>query len=149
MAQVRIEPMNPEDVGAVAEIERSSFPTPWSERAFLTELRENAYAEYIVARRGGAVVGYAGMWLIFDEAHITNVAVHPRFRGRGFGHGLLSELERRARRRGIQRMTLEVRPSNTEAQVLYRKHGFEAVGVRRGYYSDTGEDAIIMWKEEL
>jgi ribosomal-protein-alanine N-acetyltransferase len=146
---VRFADMEVRHLPAVLEIERRSFPTPWSERAFLSELTQNAYAHYIVALRGLRVVGYGGMWLILDEAHITNLAVHPAERGRGLGERLLTELERRAAAHGCTRMTLEVRPSNLVAQALYRKHGFEPRGRRPGYYSDTREDAIIMWKEGL
>lgn len=137
------------DIPAVLEIERRSFPTPWSERAFLSELTQNAYAHYVVGLVGGRVVAYGGMWLILDEAHVTNIAVHPDFRGHGLGHRLLLELERRAASHGCTRMTLEVRPSNAKAQKLYRQHGFEARGLRPGYYTDTHEDAIIMWKDDL
>jgi ribosomal-protein-alanine N-acetyltransferase len=133
----------------VLDIERRSYPTPWSERAFLSELTQNAYARYIVGLRGQRVLAYAGMWLILDEAHVTNVAVHPAERGRGLGDALLSELERRAAASGCRRMTLEVRPSNAVAQALYVKHGFVARGRRPGYYSDTHEDAIVMWKDDL
>ena len=146
---VRFEDMAVRHLGRVLEIERSSYVTPWSERAFLSELTQNAYAHYLVALRGRAVVGYAGMWLILDEAHITNIAVHTRERGRGVGSALLDELARRAVRLGCLRMTLEVRPSNVVAQHLYREHGFEARGRRPGYYRDTREDAIIMWKDRL
>lgn len=147
--EIEITRMGEGDVEQVAEIERRSYVTPWSPHAFLSEIRDNSYAHYIVARAGGQVIGYAGMWLIFDEAHITNIAVHPDHRSRGVGNCLLTELERLARERGILRMTLEVRPSNPAAQALYAKHGFEPRGRRRGYYSDTGEDAVIMWKDSL
>jgi ribosomal-protein-alanine N-acetyltransferase len=137
------------DIPAVLEIERRSFPTPWSERAFLSELTQNAYAHYVVGLIGGRVVAYGGMWLILDEAHVTNIAVHPDYRGRAIGHRLLLELERRAASHGCTRMTLEVRPSNAKAQKLYRQHGFVPRGLRPGYYTDTHEDAIIMWKDHL
>lgn len=136
-------------LGAVLEIERRSFPTPWSERAFVSELTQNAYAHYLVALEGSRVVGYAGMWLILDEAHITNIAIHPAERGRGLGDLVLTELERRAAAHGCRRTTLEVRPSNANARALYAKHGYVARGRRPGYYSDTHEDAIIMWKDSL
>lgn len=146
---VSITEMQLSDLPAVMNIERQSFPTPWSERAFVSELTRNVYAHYIVARVDGEVAGYAGMWLILDEAHVTNIAVNPKWRGRGIGDRLLTELEHRARAHGCTRMTLEVRPSNDVAQALYRKHGFVARGIRPGYYSDTNEDAIIMWKDSL
>ncbi len=136
-------------ITAVVDIERRSFPTPWSERAFLSELTQNAYAHYLVALSGERVIGYAGMWLILDEAHVTNIAVHPNYRGQQVGELLLSALEQRAFDHGCHRMTLEVRPSNPVAQKLYRKHGFAPRGLRPGYYTDTHEDAIIMWKDDL
>ncbi len=137
------------DLDQVGIIERSSFPTPWSKRSFMSELTQNIYAEYIVARRRGKVVGYAGMWVVLDEGHVTNIAVHPTFRGQGIGDRLLRELTNRAIQRGATRMTLEVRPTNLVAQTLYARHGFVQRGVRRGYYSDTREDALIMWRDEL
>ncbi len=146
---VHLADMELRHIHGVLEIERQSFPTPWSERAFVSELTQNAYAHYIVALRSSQVVGYAGMWLILDEAHITNIAVHPDERRHGLGHDLLTELEVRAYNLGCLRMPLEVRPSNPVAQRLYRRHGFEPRGLRPGYYSDTHEDAIIMWKDEL
>ncbi|QBS37290.1 ribosomal-protein-alanine N-acetyltransferase [Thermaerobacter sp. FW80] len=148
-AEIRIEPMTPGDLPGVLAIERRSFPTPWSERAFVSELRDNLYADYIVARHGDRVVGYAGMWCILDEAHVTTIAVDPEFRGRGVGDRLLTALEQRALRYGCRRMTLEVRVSNHVAQRLYRRHGFRPCGIRRGYYVDNGEDAIVMWRDRL
>lgn len=133
----------------VTDIERRCYRTPWSEQAFRSELTRNAYAHYVVAIRGHRLVGYAGMWLILDEAHVTNIAVHPAERGVGIGESLLVELEHRAYRNGARRMTLEVRPSNRVAITLYRKRGFVVRGTRRGYYSDTNEDAVIMWKDAL
>ncbi len=142
-----IDTMRRADIPAVIDIERRSFPTPWSQRAFEAELRDNHYAHYIVARIGDDVAGYAGMWVVLDEAHITNIAVHPDYRGQTIGDLLLTALEERARALGASRMTLEVRPSNLIAQSLYKKHGFETRGIRRGYYTDTNEDALVMWRE--
>lgn len=149
MPEIIVEEMREEHLPGVLEIENRSFPTPWSRKAFLSELRDNAFAHYIVLLDGDRVVGYGGMWLLFDEAHVTNIAIHPAYRGRGLGGFLLTEMERRAAARGMKRMTLEVRPSNVMAQRLYRKHGFQPRGLRRGYYADTREDAIIMWKDDL
>ena len=146
---VRFGDLTAQHLPGVLAIERCSFPTPWSERAFISELTQNAYARYVVALRGEAVVGYGGMWLILDEAHITNIAVHPADRRQGLGDAILTELERRARAHGCHSMTLEVRPSNGVAQRLYRRHGFMPRGLRPGYYADTHEDAIIMWKDDL
>ncbi|MBC7325732.1 MAG: ribosomal protein S18-alanine N-acetyltransferase, partial [Moorella sp. (in: Bacteria)] len=106
----------------------------------------NNFAYYYIAQAGGQVVGYAGMWIILDEAHITNVAVHPHYRGRRLGELLLRVLMQEALHLGADRMTLEVRVSNRPAQRLYERLGFTRAGVRKGYYNDNREDAIIMWK---
>lgn len=147
--EVSLERMTLNDLDGVMAVEHTAFVTPWSRRAFVTELTENAYAQYIVAKMDGEVVGYAGMWLILDEAHVTNIAVHSRHRGKGIGERLMLELIAIAKANGCRRMTLEVRRSNLPAQQLYAKLGFEARGVRRGYYTDTREDAIVMWKDAL
>ncbi|HHY97263.1 MAG TPA: ribosomal protein S18-alanine N-acetyltransferase [Firmicutes bacterium] len=147
--QVKIRAMRAEDLNDVVEIERLSFPTPWSRYAFLSELYQNSRSCYLVAELDGRVVGYVGTWLILDEAHITNLAVHPDFRKRGIAHSLMLLLFDICRSKQIRRMTLEVRATNFPAQRLYEKLGFVKVGVRRGYYHDNNEDAIIMWKEDL
>ncbi|MBP2017076.1 ribosomal-protein-alanine N-acetyltransferase [Symbiobacterium terraclitae] len=149
-AEVTISPMTPADLDEVMAIEHLSYLTPWSRDAFASELLQR-YTVYLVAREGQRVVGYAGMHVIWEQAHVTNIAVHPECRGRGFGERLLRELMRVARRKGVRQMTLEVRVSNAPAQGLYRKLGFVTApgAVRKGYYTDTGEDAIVMWKEPL
>lgn len=149
VSEVYLRDMTVDDLAGVHEVERLSFKTPWSTNAFLRELTENIYADYIVAASGDRIVGYAGMWIVIDEAHVTNVAVHPDFRGRHIGERMMLELFARAKARGAHRMTLEVRTSNDIAKHLYEKHGFVARGLRKNYYSDTGEDAIIMWKYDL
>jgi len=131
------------------EIERVSFPTPWSRAAYQREILDNSYARYIVALLDGKVVGYAGMWVLMDEAHVTNVAVHPDYRHLGIGERILRDLMRRAYAAGADKMTLEVRVSNLAAQNLYKKLGFVFRGIRRGYYTDTHEDAMIMWRNNL
>jgi ribosomal-protein-alanine N-acetyltransferase len=143
---VRVEPMRLEDLEGILEIEEASFPTPWSRKSFLYELLENERAVYLVAREEDRVQGYIGMWLILDEGHITNLAVHPRARGRGIGELLLKALMAVSRSRGINRLTLEVRVSNLIARSLYAKLGFVGAGIRPGYYLDNNEDALIMWK---
>jgi len=135
------------DLDQVLRIERLSFSAPWSRAAFLSELLENDRARYFVARIGDQVVGYTGMWIIIDEGHITNVAVHPHWRNRGIATQLLDALHDVARANGVRRMTLEVRKSNIVAHTLYEKLGFRDAGIRRAYYRDNNEDAIIMWKE--
>lgn len=144
---VSIEPMRLRDLDQVLRIERLSFSAPWSRAAFLSELLENDRARYFVARIGDQVVGYTGMWIIIDEGHITNVAVHPHWRNRGIATQLLEALDDVARANGVRRMTLEVRKSNIVAHTLYEKLGFRDAGIRRAYYRDNNEDAIIMWKE--
>jgi ribosomal-protein-alanine N-acetyltransferase len=139
--------MTLDDVATIVRIERESFTSPWSEEAFRTELTQNLFARYMVMELGGIILGYGGMWIIVDEAHVTNIAVDERYRGRGLGERLLREMMRTAVWLGARRMTLEVRVSNDTAQSLYRKLGFEPSGLRPGYYSDNREDALIMWAE--
>ena len=145
---VRIDRMQRGDVPRVMEIERQSFTTPWHESAYLTELA-NRSAYYIVARVGDKIVGYSGMWVIMDEAHITTIAVDPEHRGRKIGEQVLIAMLEEAQRRGARRATLEVRESNEVAQNLYRKYGFVPAAIRRGYYSDNGENAIVMWVDDI
>ncbi|ADL08621.1 ribosomal protein S18-alanine N-acetyltransferase [Thermosediminibacter oceani] len=147
--KVTIELMKLEDLDRVIEIEKLSFTNPWSRNAFAAELTDNHFSTYIVAKFNGSVVGYAGMWLVVDEAHVTNVAVLPEYRGRGIGELLMRSLMDIARGSGARRMTLEVRKSNYVAQNLYSKLGFEPMGIRPGYYSDNREDAVIMWADLL
>lgn len=142
-----IRKMTLDDIPIIAQIERESFTMPWSPGAFRDELTQNPFAHYIVLELDGQVVGYAGMWVLLDEAHVTNIAVREAFRGRGLGERLLREMMAVARQQGAKRMTLEVRVSNERAQRLYRKLGFAPSGVRPGYYTDNGEDALIMWAD--
>lgn len=138
-----------EDIDEIYEVETASFSEPWSRQALLGELTDNTCAKYIVGELAGKIIGYAGMWIIFNEAHVTNIAIHPDYRGQKYGERMVRCLMRFARDDGAVKMTLEVRASNISAQSLYRKLGFEARGRRKGYYSDNHEDAIIMWKDEL
>lgn len=133
------------DIPAIVEIEKLSFTTPWTEDAFLYELNQNKYAHYTVMTCGERVAGYCGMWLIIDEAHITNIAVHPEFRGKGLGKRLMIYVMAHAVLKGAHKMTLEVRPTNKVALNLYRQLGFVCQGVRPRYYTDNFEDAWIMW----
>lgn len=135
------------DLDGVMHVERRSFSAPWSRQAFMTELIDNQFARYFVAECEGRIVGYAGVWLIVDEGHVTNIAVDPDFRGIHLGERLLSTLVETCAAYGARRMTLEVRVSNTVAQRLYHKFGFVGVGIRKGYYTDNHEDALIMWAD--
>ena len=143
-ARVVVEPMTIDDVGAVHEIERLSFSTPWPAHAFEQELKGNRLARYVVARAGGRVVGFAGLWLMVDEAHVTTFGVHPDWRRQGIGRHLLLNLAELSIAIGARRMTLEVRISNEAAQALYRGFGFDVAGRRARYYTDDGEDALVM-----
>ena len=143
-ARVVVDPMRADDVAAVHEIERLSFSTPWPAYAFEQELKGNLLARYIVARAGERLVGYAGMWLMVDEAHVTTFGVHPDWRRQGIGRQLLLNLIELSVTIGARRMTLEVRASNQPAQALYQAFGFEAAGRRTRYYTDDGEDALVM-----
>jgi [ribosomal protein S18]-alanine N-acetyltransferase len=141
---VLIRPMRGSDIEPVSKIERQSFSTAWSTQAYITELA-NPAAIYLVAVVGERVVGYGGQWVIMDEAHITTIAVLPEVRGRRIGERLLNEMLNVARRKGASRATLEVRERNEVAQRLYAKYGFVRAAARKNYYSDTGENADIMW----
>lgn len=141
-----VEPMQVKDLPEILVIEKLSFPVPWSKQAFISELN-NEYALYLVARENIEIRGYIGMWLIIDEGHITNLAVHPAYRRRGVGRLLLKNLIQTGKRYGLRRLTLEVRQTNLAAQNLYMEFGFTTVGVRPRYYLDNQEDALIMWKE--
>ncbi len=137
--------MGLEDIEDVLRIEQASFATPWSREAFYNEIMNNHFAHYIVMVENNRVIGYCGMWIIMDEAHITNIAVLPEYRGRKLGEALMNQVKTNARTLGAKRMTLEVRVSNKIAQSLYRKHGFVEGGIRKNYYTDNQEDAIVMW----
>lgn len=148
-ARVVVEPMRLEDVAAVHEIERLSFRTPWPAYAFEQELKGNRLAHYLVARAGDRVVGFGGIWLMVDEAHITTFSVHPEWRRQQIGRQLLLSLVELSLTIGARHMTLEVRASNESAQSLYRSFGFEVAGRRQGYYTDDGEDALVMTTPDL
>lgn len=138
--------MKDTDIEGVYEVEVSAFKEPWSYNSLRDELK-NRLAKYIVAEEDGKIVGYLGVWHIIDEAHITNVAVHKDFRGRGIGGGLMEALDRQCKEYMIASITLEVRASNLVAQNLYKKYGFLISGIRKEYYNDNKEDALIMWKQ--
>lgn len=137
-------PLQEGHISAILEIEKLSNGAPWSERSFRNEIT-NPQSFFLVAQLGDEVVGYAGYWAIVDEAHITTVAVHPDHRRLGLGKRLVRELLEHAQKSGIRCATLEVRRSNEAANSLYRQFGFEEVAIRRGYYPDNGEDAVVMW----
>jgi ribosomal-protein-alanine N-acetyltransferase len=144
-----IRPMAIGDLPAVQLIERASFTTPWPPQAYRQELETNRLAQYLVAAMGGEVVAYGGVWLMVDEAHVTTFAVHPGYRRRRIGERLLLALLDLSLDGHAREATLEVRLSNLAARRLYEKYGFRPVGIRPRYYSDDGEDALIMTTEPL
>jgi len=166
-----VEPMRLRDIGEVMEIEHDSFPSPWSARAYRHDLLENDLSHYFVVRQRSlerselsllarvrrslgagirpAILGYGGFWLMAGEAHISTIAVQPNWRRRGIGELLLVAMLDRATELGAEIATLEVRVSNVTAQNLYHKYGFQQVGLRRRYYRDRDEDALIMSTERL
>jgi len=146
MNDLLIRPANKNDVKPIADLEKLCFSLPWSERSFFEEITKNKIARYAVAENCGQIIGYAGVWLVTDEGHITNVAVHPDFRRKGIARELVSSLMESSGKEGIKSYTLEVRISNEEAIELYKNLNFKACGVRREYYDDNSEDALIMWK---
>lgn len=129
-------------------IENLSFSIPWTKDAMEKELL-NKFAKYVVIKLNNLVVGYGGMWLILDEGHITNIAVHPEFRGIGAGKKIIEALIDECKKNNINSLTLEVRASNYVAKNLYTKFGFIEEGIRKNYYNDNNEDAIIMWKRNM
>ena len=146
---VDISYMKIEDVEDILVVENSCFTIPWSKESFIQELSNKKLTRYICARTENRAIGYAGMWRICDEGHITNIAVHPQYRRKGIGGKLICHLISIAQKEEIEKMTLEVRKSNIVAQKLYTKYGFEIKGIRKKYYSDNGEDAIIMWRNNM
>ena len=141
---IEIKKMTVKNLKEVLRIEELSFPSPWSFQSFYNVIVNNPYGYYIVAVEDNRVVGYGGMWILFDECHITTIAVDPTRRREGVGRRIMEHLIEKAREQDADWISLEVRVSNTPAQNLYKSLGFEAVGVRRGYYQPNNEDAIIM-----
>lgn len=141
-----IEEMKEEDIDGVFEVEKNCFEDYWSKDSFKKELNNNL-AKYLVAKVDEKIAGYVGIWFVVDEGHITNVAVHENFRGKKIGDKLIKRLVEVCKDNNIVSMTLEVRASNVVAQNLYRKYGFKMAGIRKEYYSNNKEDAIIMWND--
>lgn len=146
MSDYSVLDMDLSHIDDVVVIENLSFKTPWSKDAFEAELTRNKCARYKVLMKDNRIVAYGGMWVLLDEGHITNIAVHPEYRGMGLGNAIMEALIMEAKKNGITAMTLEVRMSNMAAINLYKKYGFIEEAVRKKYYQDTGEDALIMWK---
>ncbi|HVB77405.1 MAG TPA: ribosomal protein S18-alanine N-acetyltransferase [Candidatus Nitrosotalea sp.] len=154
--QLAIEPMCESDVPTVQEIERLIFATPWPRSAYYRELASKNSAHYLVLRRlisgeeiSSEIVGYGGMWRMYDEAHVTTIGVREASQHQGYGRIVFAALIERAIEMGAKWVTLEVRLSNDGAQRLYEGFGFKVIGRRKGYYTDNGEDAIVMWSDSL
>lgn len=143
---IEIKEMKKEHLDGVMVVENLSFKIPWSRDSFLEELTTNELAVYFVATSDGQVIGYGGVWRIFNEAHITNIAIHPEFRRCGAGSKIMDRILNMCIENDIKSLTLEVRKSNLAAQRLYERYGFKIEGMRKKYYTDTGEDALIMWR---
>ncbi len=143
---IKIRHMEIQDVDAVSRVENQCFNIPWSKESFRYEVCENDKAIYLIAEYEGNVLGYAGLWKILDEGHITNVAVLKPFRQKGIATLMLSKLFEIARLESINSFTLEVKKTNNVAIGLYENFGFKTCGLRKGYYRDTNDDALIMWK---
>ncbi len=143
---IKIFKMTTEHIKDVHKIEEDSFSIPWSEKAFYDELTKNKMAIYIVAKKDNEIIGYGGMWHVINEGHITNVAVKKEYRGKGVGSKIIGAFIDIAKEKEMIGITLEVRVSNDIAKNLYKKNGFIMEGIRKEYYEDNKEDAIIMWK---
>lgn len=147
--EVTISPMRRRHLRGVLRIEQQVYPRPWSLGLFMSELGYRGSRVYVVARVGNAVVGYGGVMLVTDDGHVTTLAVDPTWQRHQLGTRLLHTLATAAIARGAQNLTLEVRASNQGAQALYRAFGFAPAGIRKGYYVETNEDAIIMWANDV
>jgi ribosomal-protein-alanine N-acetyltransferase len=146
---VVITPMRRRHLRSVSRIEQTTSGRPWSLGLFMGELAMPESREYLVARVGSQVVGYAGMMLVVDEGHITTISVDPAWQRRGIGRRMLLQLARRGIERGVRQLTLEVRVGNTGAQALYQAFGFAPAGVRKAYYVENSEDALVMWSHDV
>ncbi len=139
-------PMLEVDLDQVVEIEKASMPSPWSRELFEAELKRDM-ARYFVAEEDGKVAGYMGYWEAPQEAHIINLAVGPSYRNRGIGQKMMEYCMEFAKKKGAGLATLEVRESNEAARRMYEKCGFRFVAIRKKYYSDNQEDAVVMLKD--
>lgn len=144
---MNIRKMTYRDIDAVEIIEKESFSIPWSENAFKESLSQ-PYAMFYVAEYNGEMAGYVGMYKVFNQGDITNIAVLEKYRGKGIGTALLNELFKEAEKSGIKDITLEVRKSNTIARNLYEKLDFKEIGTRKNFYEKPVEDAIVMWRKD-
>lgn len=136
-----------DDIDAVLDISALSFSIPWSKNSYIKELT-NPIAKYLVAKIDNEVIGFVGTWIVLDESHITNIAVHPNYRKQGIASQLIDALLNLCKSQGCVAYTLEVRSSNKAAKALYEGYNFKQEAIRKGYYENNKEDAIIMWLRE-
>jgi ribosomal-protein-alanine N-acetyltransferase len=146
---VQIVPLRRRHLRAVLRIESQVYPRPWSLPLFMSELNLRTSRVYVAARIDGVIVGYAGLMVAGDEAHVTNIAVDPAWQRNKVGSRLLAHLFRATVAQGARHLTLEVRVSNVGAQTMYRRFGFEPAGIRKNYYAESKEDALVMWAHDL
>lgn len=137
--------MELDDIPFVLEVEKASFTTPWTKETYEHEITNNDYAHYFVVEADDNIIGYVGIWLVESDAQITNIAILPSYRGYKIGEKLFGFALQYVIQKGAIRLSLEVRVSNVIAQKLYRKFGLVPGGIRKGYYPDDGEDALVMW----
>jgi ribosomal-protein-alanine N-acetyltransferase len=147
--EVHLVPMRRRHLRSVLRIEAQVYPRPWSLSLFMSELALRGSRAYYVARVGGTVVGYSGLMLTGEDAHVTTIAVDPAWHRHKIGTRMLVNLARQALRRDARHLTLEVRMSNEPAQAMYRRFGFHPAGIRKNYYIETNEDALVMWADDI
>jgi ribosomal-protein-alanine N-acetyltransferase len=147
--EVHLVPMRRRHLRSVLRIEAQVYPRPWSLSLFMSELALRGSRAYYVARVGGSVVGYSGLMLTGEDAHVTTIAVDPAWHRHKIGTRMLLNLARQAVRREARHLTLEVRMSNEPAQAMYRRFGFHPAGIRKNYYIETNEDALVMWADDI
>jgi [ribosomal protein S18]-alanine N-acetyltransferase len=146
---VHLVPMRRRHLRSVLRIEAQVYPRPWTLSLFLSELALRSTRVYTVARANGVVVGYCGLMLTGPDAHVTTIAVDPQYHRHGIASRLLANMAHQALDRGARHLTLEVRVSNEPAQALYRRFGFHPAGIRKNYYIETNEDALVMWADDI
>lgn len=142
---ISFRPMAQNDLDKVLEIEKQSFVNPVSKNKLIKEISYNHLARYYIMLLDDIIIGYFGMWIISDEGHILNIAIDPKYRGKGYGNDLLIELIKIAKENLVNKLTLEVRETNDPAKNLYKKYNFKVLGRRKDYYREPTEDALIMW----
>ncbi len=145
MTEMQIRKMEQADIKAVMGVDQKSFSSPWNEEIFTHEVNENDYAHYFIVETKEKIIGYAGLWIVYEDAQITNIALLEEYRGFKIGEKLFGYVLQYAIQQGAERLSLEVRMSNIVAQNLYHKFGLVPGGIRKKYYTDDNEDALVMW----